>query len=62
VIAIGNVTAPKLCFCTPKRHPGVGINLNEMAADGEPADLATLVGCYMAPKWIVDDREHTKSP
>jgi len=38
--------------------PGVGINLNDNAADYEPADPVTLTGCYVAPKAIVDDPEY----
>lgn len=43
--------------------PGVGLNLNDNAADYEPADPVTLTGCYVAPKAIVDDPEyHTYAP
>ncbi len=35
--------------------PGVGLNLNDNAADYEPADPVTLTGCYVAPKRVVDD-------
>lgn len=35
--------------------PGVGLNLNDDAADYDPADPVTLAGMYVAPKRIVDD-------
>lgn len=35
--------------------PGIGINLNDNAADYESADPVTLTGRYVAPKRIVDD-------
>lgn len=35
--------------------PGVGINLNDNAADYDPAAPVTLTGTYVAPKQIVDD-------
>ncbi len=38
--------------------PGVGINLNDNAADYDAADPVTLTGCYVAPKHIVDDPEY----
>jgi hypothetical protein len=38
--------------------PGVGINLNDAAADYAPGASVTLTGCYVAPKRIVDDAQY----
>lgn len=38
--------------------PGVGLSLNDNAADYDPAEPVTLTGCYVAPKRIVDDAEY----
>jgi len=38
--------------------PGVGINLNDNAADYDPAEPVTLTGAFVAPKAIVDDQEY----
>ncbi len=35
--------------------PGIGINLNDAAADYEAGDIVALAGCFVAPKRIVDD-------
>ena len=35
--------------------PGVGINLNDQAADFAAGATVTLTGMYVAPKRIVDD-------
>ena len=35
--------------------PGVGINLNDNAANYAPGATVTLTGTYVAPKCIVDD-------
>lgn len=43
--------------------PGVGINLNDNAADYGAGEAVPLTGCYVAPKRIVDDPEyHTYAP
>lgn len=38
--------------------PGVGINLNDNAADYEPGDVVTLAGKYVADKRMVDDPDY----
>lgn len=38
--------------------PGVGINLNDEAADFDPAEAVTLTSMHVAPKRIVDDPEY----
>ena len=35
--------------------PGVGININDAATDYAPGAVVLLVGCFIAPKRIVDD-------
>lgn len=41
--------------------PGVGLNLNDNAADYEPAEAVTLTGCFVAPKRVVDDPDYIQS-
>jgi hypothetical protein len=38
--------------------PGVGLNLNASATGVLPGAVVTLVGCYVAPKRIVDDPDY----
>jgi hypothetical protein len=38
--------------------PGVGLNLNDNAADYEPGDPVTLTGKWVASKRIVDDPDY----
>ena len=38
--------------------PGVGVNLNDNAADYAPGDIVTLGACYAAPKRIIDTADY----
>lgn len=38
--------------------PGVGLNLNDNAAEYDPGEVVALTGCYVAPKAIVDNPEY----
>ena len=48
------------CRAVDNSSPGVGINLNDNAADYEAGDPVTLTGKFVTAKRIVDDPDYVQ--